>query len=211
VASLDSAIEETVALGGRDLRIARPRDSEELIDERRFEHDEFMPYWAELWPSGIALARVVAQRALRGARTLDLGCGLGLVSVAAALAGARVTASDWAAEALEFAAANAVRNGARIDTLLCDWADPTPLVEGAPWQLVLASDVLYEERNGPPLLELLPRLAGDRGEIWIADPGRAAAGAFFARASERWRLDTRELREGGVTVTITRMRPRACG
>src|SRR5688500_20378376 len=85
-------VEETIVLGGRDLGVLRPRDSEALIDEHAFEHDEFLPYWAELWPSGLALARRVAVRALHGARTLELGCGLGLPSLAAALAGGRALA-----------------------------------------------------------------------------------------------------------------------
>ena len=50
--------EERIVIGGRELLIARPDDPESLIDEERFEEDEFLPYWAELWPSGIALAAV---------------------------------------------------------------------------------------------------------------------------------------------------------
>ena len=72
---------------GRDLALLRPRDAESLLNEEAFEHEEFLPYWAELWPSALALARVVGARALRGARTLELGCGLGLPSLAAAVAG----------------------------------------------------------------------------------------------------------------------------
>src|SRR4051794_29069406 len=90
-------VEETVVLGrGRTVAMLRPRESEDLLDERAFEREELLPYWAELWPSALALARSVAVRSLRGRRVLELGCGLGLVSIAAALAGARVLATDWA-------------------------------------------------------------------------------------------------------------------
>ena len=88
-------VEESVPLGGGGAQVLRPRDAEALLDERAFEHEEFLPYWAELWPSGVALARRVAARALKGARVLELGCGLGLPSLAAALAGGRVLATDW--------------------------------------------------------------------------------------------------------------------
>src|SRR6266487_96280 len=88
-------VEEVVVVGDRDLSVLRPRDSETLLREEAFEREELLPYWAELWPSGVALARAVAGRALRGARTLELGCGLGTASVAAALAGGRVLATDW--------------------------------------------------------------------------------------------------------------------
>ena len=165
-------VEEVVAVDGRDLRLLRPRDSEALLDEEAFEREEFLPYWAELWPSSLALARAIAGRALRGARTLELGCGLGLPSIAAALAGGRVLATDWSADAVELTAANAERNGAGLDTLVCSWTEPDPLLAEAPWDLVLASDVLYERRNADLLLELLPRLTG---EVWLADPGRPPA------------------------------------
>src|SRR4051794_2998884 len=85
-------VEELVGLGGRQLSILRPRDAEALIDERAFEQDEFLPYWAELWPAGVALARAVAERELAGQRVLELGCGLALPSLAAAACGARVLA-----------------------------------------------------------------------------------------------------------------------
>jgi predicted nicotinamide N-methyase len=178
-------VEEVVALDGRDLRLLRPRDSEALLDEEAFEREEFLPYWAELWPSSLALARAIAGRALRGARTLELGCGLGLPSIAAALAGGRVLATDWSAEAVEITAANAERNGAELDTLVCSWTEPDPLLGQAPWDLVLASDVLYERRNADLLLDLLPRLTRD---VWLADPGRPPAARFLEAAAQTWEI-----------------------
>ncbi|MDX6584220.1 MAG: hypothetical protein QOI10_3404, partial [Solirubrobacterales bacterium] len=55
--SMDDLVEEVVGVNGRDLRVLRPRDSEALLDEDAFDHEQFLPYWAELWPSGVALAR----------------------------------------------------------------------------------------------------------------------------------------------------------
>src|SRR5579885_2021506 len=103
VPQLDAAgsgglVEEQVELApGVRVSILRPPSPEELIDERAFADEEFLPYWAELWPSGVALARFVAGLELEGTRVLELGCGLGLPSLAAALRGADVLASDWAA------------------------------------------------------------------------------------------------------------------
>jgi predicted nicotinamide N-methyase len=182
---VNELVEEVVALDGRDLRLLRPRDSEALLDEEAFEREEFLPYWAELWPSSLALARMIARRALRGARALELGCGLGLPSIAAALAGGRVLATDWSAEAVAMTAANAERNGARLHTLVCSWTDPEPLLEQAPWDLVLASDVLYERRNADELLDLLPRLTA---EVWLADPGRRPAARFLEEAARTWEI-----------------------
>jgi predicted nicotinamide N-methyase len=195
---MDDLVEEVVPIGGRDLRLLRPRDAEALLDEEAFEREEFLPYWAELWPSSLALARAIAVRALRGARTLELGCGLGLPSIAAALAGGRVLATDWSAEAIRMTAANAERNDAQVETLVCSWTAPEPLLARAPWDLVLASDVLYEARNGDVLLELLPQLGP---EVLLADPGRKPAGRFLEAAAAGWSIESRtvaELANGAV-------------
>ena len=175
-------VEERVALPSGEVELARPRDPEALLSEEAFEHEEFLPYWAELWSSGVALAHDVARRSLRGAHTLELGCGLALPSIAAARAGGRVLATDWSADAVAAAAGNARRNDAQVETMVCDWAAPAPLLARAPFQLVLASDVLYEQRNVDQLLDLLPRLVGERGRILLADPGRAPAERFLASA-----------------------------
>jgi predicted nicotinamide N-methyase len=195
---VNDLVEEVVAIGGRDLRLLRPRDAEALLDDDAFEREEFLPYWAELWPSSLALARTIAGRSLRGARTLELGCGLGLPSIAAALAGGRVLATDWSPEAVAMTADNAERNGAALETLVCSWTTPEPLLQRAPWDLILASDVLYEARNGDVLLELLPRLGAD---VLLADPGRRPAARFLEHAARDWQITSRtvpELQNGAV-------------
>ena len=187
---MSDSVQESIALPGGELELARPRDAEALLTEEAFEREEFLPYWAELWTSAVALAHDVSLRSLRGRPTLELGCGLGLPGIAAARAGGRVLASDWSPDALLATAANAARNGVEVETMVCSWAAPEPLVERAPWPLVLASDVLYERRNADLLLELLPRLTDERSEVLIADPGRPPAAAFLERAALGWRVRT---------------------
>ena len=173
-------IEEVLVFRTGELAIERPHDVEALLDAERFEReDEYLPYWAELWPAGMALARALDGRSLGGRRVLELGCGLGIPSLVAARAGARVLATDWAPEALALLERNAARNGVELRTACVDWREPDALLREAPWDLVLGADLLYEARNVEPLLDLLPRLGE---EVWIADPGRAAGEAFFARA-----------------------------
>jgi predicted nicotinamide N-methyase len=169
-------IETTVDAGPYRIVIVRPPDAVELIDEDAFAENEFLPYWAELWPSGLALAHAAAETVAPGDRVVELGCGLGVASIAAALAGADVLATDWAREALEYTEANAARNGLRIETALVSWTEPGALVARGPWDWVLAADVLYENRNVEPLAALLPRLAT---RALVADPGRPAARTFF--------------------------------
>src|SRR3954463_2456461 len=111
-------VDETVVVGDEAISLLRPRDSDELLEEEAFEHEELLPYWAELWPSSVALARAISTRSLRGRPTLELGCGLGLVSVAAAIAGGRVLATDWSAESVRFTKSNATRNGVEVETAI---------------------------------------------------------------------------------------------
>jgi predicted nicotinamide N-methyase len=198
VSAVADLVTDEVELSGRTLSILRPRDAEALLDEEAFEHEEFLPYWAELWPSGPALAHALAGRDLHGARVLELGCGLALPAFAAALRGARVLATDWSPDAIDLVRANAEWNRIDLEAAVCDWACPEPLLARAPWNLVLAADVLYERRNADALLELLPRLTGASGEVLVAEPGRPPAGAFFTAAAERW----------DVTVVAERHSPR---
>ena len=203
--------EETFRLGGRELRLLRPRDGDALLDELLAEDDpdeDRLPFWAELWPSGTALARVVGHSPLAGRRVLELGCGLGLVSVAAAAAGARVLAVDRSPEAIAFTAANAARNRARLSTAVCGWAEPAPLLARGPWELVLAADVLYERRNADLLLDLLPRLLAPGRQAWVADPGRPHTAGFLAAAAAAFEcFSTTDRRVPGVTVHRLRRRP----
>lgn len=149
-----------------------------MIDEDAFDEDEFLPYWAELWPSGVALAQVVAARDVRGLRVLELGCGLGLPSLAAALGGADVLATDWAEDAVALLRENAARNGVALRVERVRWDEPAPLIAEAPWDLVLGADLLYESRNADQLTALLPRLGA---EMLLAEPGRPYARSFLER------------------------------
>jgi predicted nicotinamide N-methyase len=170
---------ERIAVGGVELELERPADAESLIDERAFEVDEFLPYWAERWPGGVALAEHVAALDLVETRVLELGCGLGLPSLVAARRGADVVATDWSEDAMALLERNASRNGAKLTAVTADWRDPDALVALGPFDLVLAADVLYEKRNAAPILALLGRLGSP---ALVADPGRRHAEGFFAAA-----------------------------
>jgi predicted nicotinamide N-methyase len=201
-------IEERIPLPIGEVTLTRPPDAEALLTEEGFEQEEFLPYWAELWSSAVALADDVARRSLRGAPVLELGCGLGLPSIAAALAGGRVLATDWSPDAVSATATNAAMNGAVVETAQVAWSAPELILERAPWRYVLASDVLYEPRNVDWLLELLPRLVDKTGRVLIADPGRRPADEFLARArAGPWHLRTTSSSRS-ARVSIHRLRRR---
>ena len=203
-------VEETFVLGGRTVRMLRPRDADAVLDDVLTEEDpadDRLPFWAELWPSGVALARALSGQPLAGRRLLELGCGLGLVSVTAALAGARVLSVDRSPEAITFAAANAARNGVTLRTAVCSFDQPEELIAEAPWELVLAADVLYEQRNVPVLLWLLPRLVTAGGEVWLADPGRRMLETFLAGVDALgWPRDQVSTDPGLVAIHRLRVR-----
>ncbi len=166
-----------LVLAGRTLRLWRVADPDALadaVDVDAFEEDERFPYWAELWPSSVALARFVLERDLgAGLGAIELGCGLGLAGVAAARAGARVLFTDHDPEALAFARANhALNTGRPGRTRALDWRAP-PGGLSAP--LVLAADVLYERRFLEPFLATLARVVAPGGTAYVAEPGRRIA------------------------------------
>jgi predicted nicotinamide N-methyase len=184
----EELVSQSIHLPSGEIRLLQPRESAELPDAGAVEWAPVAPYWSVLWRSGVALARELDGVALRGLRVVELGCGLAVPSIAAARAGAVVLATDTCAEALALVERNAHANGVRIEKAAVDWADPDELVRRAPFDLVLAADVLYERASVARLLSLLPRLAP---EAWLADPGRPAAGAFVEQAARRWSVETR--------------------
>jgi predicted nicotinamide N-methyase len=182
-------VTQSLDLPSGELRVLQPAEAAELPDDGAVEWAPVAPYWAVLWRSGAALARELDGEPLDGLRVVELGCGLGAPSLAAARAGAMVLATDEAPEALELVARSASANGVDVETAVADWTAPGRLLERAPFDLVLAADVLYERPMVGLLLELLPRLAPGG---WLADPGRPAAGALLEQAHRRWRVETRE-------------------
>ncbi len=201
---LDVAV-GALELHGRRVRFVHPRTPTALLDDEDIAADQaYPPYWAEVWESGVELAHAVSARAWTGLAVLELGCGLGLPSLAAALGGAHVLATDRSADALAFAGANAAQNGVAVETAVCAWAEAAAVLARAPWGLVLAADVLYGQRNVDELTELLPGLVedgADGGEVWVADPGRPLAPAFLAAARERWAVvETLPTRRSDVAI-----------
>ena len=111
VAALDRRFVLTtaeVALPGGAVTLTKPRSADDLLSEADFERDERLPYWADIWPSSTALAGVVAGLDGRGKRCIELGCGLGLVTIGAMRAGYDVLATDYYDDALLFARRNVV-------------------------------------------------------------------------------------------------------
>ena len=177
---LTELTETLVEVGDRTYHMTHPVAADTLIDEEEFARDERLPYWADLWPSSIALARHVAEgKHLGGRRAVELGCGVGLPSIIALSRGADVLATDHYEAALDFTRYNALANlGHELRTQILDWH--APRTQGLGYcDLVLVADVLYERRNVTALTVLIPTLLIPGGEILLADPGRKNAPVFL--------------------------------
>jgi predicted nicotinamide N-methyase len=166
-------------VGGVNYRAVHPASVDDLLDEEDFEHEERLPYWAELWPSAVALARYLSHQDLSGKRAVELGCGVGLPTIVALDRGAQVLATDHNEATLDFVAHNARANlGREPETALLDWFSPQ-LERLGSFDLVLAADVLYERRNAGALVDLIPALLAPGGECVVADPRRPPAPSFL--------------------------------
>ena len=177
----------------------------EAINKTHSDNDRFLPYWAERWPSNGPLLTYLSKRSIpRHALILELGCGLGIISAALSLqTGASVVASDIAREGCRFAAYNIFANGGVPQVVCADWRHP-PFKQR--FDLIIASDVLYEERWIDPILDCIGELLTQNGSAWIADPCRRFWNRFKQRTAQRGFLQRLLYRssddEGTTTVEI---------
>lgn len=174
----------SVAVGSGEVTLETPRNADELIDETDFARDERLPYWADVWPSSTALAGVVAAMDGRGRRALELGCGVGLVTIGAQRAGFDVLATDYYEDALLFARRNGLRATGREPRVRhVDWrAFPPDL---GTFDLVLASDVLYEREYATLVADAIVTSLAPGGVALVADPGRIALLSFVTACEQR--------------------------
>ncbi|MFI5310233.1 MAG: class I SAM-dependent methyltransferase [Gemmatimonadales bacterium] len=209
LAALDQRFDistDHVALPGGGVVIERPRSADSLLSEADFERDERLPYWAEIWPSSTALASTVAVLDGRHKRALELGCGVGLVTIAALRAGFDVLATDYYEDALLFARRNARHaTGREPRTALVDWRTLPPNL--GRFDLVLASDVLYERPYAALIAAAIVATLAPGGVALVADPGRTALLAFVTACEQRGCAIGVRARvpwqEGSVKQTIT--------
>jgi predicted nicotinamide N-methyase len=185
----EEAIQETtrdiVFIDEERFLLYRPADYDRILNDpvvrEANELDEYMPYWATIWPGARMLAKAVLRepwqthfpQGLEGKQALEIGCGLGLAGLVALRCGFEVCFSDYDLAAIEFASRNAKRNGfTRFTTKGIDWRNP-PL--DRKYDVILGSDISYEVRNIDPVLNLIQNLLEEDGIALITDPDRISA------------------------------------
>ncbi|HEV2529979.1 MAG TPA: methyltransferase [Thermomicrobiales bacterium] len=193
VAAIGPLIDETIPLAwsGRHLAMTRPVNMDALLDQIADDPEQNLPYWAEIWPSGIALADAILAEpeTVADRRVLELGCGAGTTAAGAVLAGARLTVTDYALDSLTLCRYNTLVNAGREPDGVSwlNWRQPDAgfLAESAGnYDVVLVADGLYETRDIAPLLDLVTHVMAPGGTLWIAEPGREAAARFLMSASD---------------------------
>ena len=176
----------------RPLWIAHTANFERLLDNAVYDPEQdYMPYWAEIWPSGVILAAYIARNPapLAGRRVLELGPGVGVTAVAAMQAGADLVVADYDAGSLALTALNCLDQAEREPrTIRVNWRRPNRELfsaAGDGFSIVLGADLLYEEKDVRPLVHLLDDLIAPGGELWLAEPGREPAKKLVKAL--RWR------------------------
>ena len=184
---LGESVRERLIVEGRTYLIDRPAHSEQLIEHpavrSAFAADEYLPYWADLWPAARMLGKAILRQLwTAGTEALEIGCGLGLPGIVALSAGLRVTFSDYDPTALRFAADNARLNGFNdFKIMRLDWRSP-PADLHVP--VVLASDLVYEQRNVEPLVRLIAGVLAPGGLCLLTDQDRVPARAMGEALSD---------------------------
>lgn len=223
LADIGALIEEAVTLpwSGTTLHVLRPATVDDLLDRAEHDPEQNLPYFAEIWPSGIALADLLREQPgfVSGRRVLEVGCGLGVTAVAAARSGARLTICDYFTESLALAERNLVAAGCSSERAArLNWRDDASidrLLADEQFPVIIAADVLYESRDIDPLIRFFDRALEPMGTLIIAEPGRPVARRFFDRARAcGW--DSGEIarhagpwpdpKDHGVNVTIHTLR-----
>jgi predicted nicotinamide N-methyase len=151
-------------------------------------HDpsERISFWWGITSAAIALARhIEGSEEVAGQSVAELGCGLGLPGITAAMLGAHVTFTDYVPDALESARHNARINSVSEDSTTfrtCDWENPGQL---GSFTLVMGSEVVYDYFFHGSLAGLLERIVAPQGRIILADRPRLCVQRFLGRMTQR--------------------------
>ena len=196
-------VTEQVAIPGTDVQldVTRPADIDALLDSVADDPEQNLPYWAEIWPSGIALATTILQspELVQRRQVIELGCGIGITAAAAMMADADLTVTDYSALSLVLTELTCLQANVPLPvTRQVNWRDSRAHIlqdSGEKWPVILAGDVLYEERDIEPVLIALDKMLTPDGVVLLAEPGRRPASEAVRRAASiGWKIETSQHR-----------------
>lgn len=189
------AIDFDLQLKAHLVKVSRIRDVDKLFDQLLSRGssdlnvvDERMPYWADLWPSAIGLSEYIDSypEVVNGKNILEIGCGLGLPGIVAALCGGNVLMTDYLREALDFAENNWYKNlSVKFNGSLLDWRNVNSADR---FDVIIASDVAYESRSFEHLKNAFLNLLKPDGILLLSEPNRKFASPFIKLLEKSFEL-----------------------
>jgi predicted nicotinamide N-methyase len=162
------------------------------------------PYWAKVWPSAIALVKVLQKHPslIRDKTVLELGAGIGLPSLLMANEAKTIQVSDYDSEAVELFRKNIAHLQLHnVQALQMDWND---LPENIDPEVIILSDVNYDPTQFESLTKLIQKFIHQGCTIILSTPQRIIANPFVLALSEFIIADYLEMvDENGVTKEIS--------
>jgi predicted nicotinamide N-methyase len=209
-------IVDRIKIGRNTFILERVKNVDDLLNaitDSEFNEDERLPYWAELWPSSLALTEFILTNddIFRGKTLLELGCGIGLTTLALYKCNpVYFMATDYEHAALDSVVKNFELNNIyeKPQLQILDWRGPYP---DNKFDIICASDIAYERRFFQPLIDLFEKLLLPGGEIILAEPNRKVAQNFFGKlalAGYNYSQTDKIINqnEKNITVSIYRIR-----
>ncbi len=175
-------IEYRVGVKGATLRLLGPKDPWSIrpatVGSEGAEGATRSPYWNTPWPAGRMLGEYLVNHfAPPPYRILEIGAGLGLTGLIAALFDFRVMMTDYNPIALEFIRASAELNRLRIEEpRILDWHAPP----AERFEMIIAADVTYERSALPAVVRLLDHCLNSGGLALLGDQYRVKEGELEA-------------------------------
>lgn len=193
-----------LTLADRHWQITAMRDADAM---QRLHHTlERRPHGYLLWESSIVMAMQLAQAApeVAGKRVLELGAGVGLPGLVAQSLGAQVWQTDLLPGALALAAHNAQQNQIPgIEHFCADWLQWR---HNARYDLILGSEITYEEALHYYLERILHRNLAPGGMVWLTDPGRPQSLTFVTQLEEHgWQVELETRSIEALTAPLRRL------
>ena len=167
---------QKMVVKGRKFNILLPKYLSRFINPYDVFHE--FPLWAKIWPASWMLADYLAALPLEERKKyLEIGAGVGLVSIVASSFGHQITMTENNADALQFARANALINDCpQLPVLELDWKGPR--LEGQ-FDYIVGSEVTYKRDDLQPLLRLFKTYLMPGGEILLAGEMRKVSGESY--------------------------------
>ena len=181
--------ETECTIGGSVYRLRVLSDTQQFADpdghgERLGISSAQWSLFGQVWPAGRLLAQAMQRFDVAGKRILEIGCGIGLASLVLQRRGADVVASDAHPLAEVFLAYNAALNGLpALHYRQLRWDMPLPTL--GRFDVIIASDVLYERGHAELIDTVVERHASPDAEVLVTDPGRGNSARFSRLLAER--------------------------